>query len=125
MGHQLAFNEFNAQQGTKIILEFSKNPQFNGFDPMSAESINESTVLHKTFLSLSSAEQNKLYLAGKPTVTINGKEIWYVEKVIFFIPEKSISLTDNKIIIDNAEQNISWSGKLKTNTGNEVVFVCD
>ena len=125
LGHQLAFNEFNTQQGTKITLKFTKNPQFNGFDPMSAESINDSTVLHTTFLMLSGGEQNKLYLADKPTVTINGEEIWFVKKVIFFVPEKSMVLTDNKIVIDNSGQNISWSGKLKTNTGNEVVFVCD
>lgn len=124
-GHELAFNEFNAQQGTKITLAFSRNPQFNGFDPMSAESINDSTVLHKTFLRLSGGEQNKLYLAAIPTITVNGEEIWFVEKVIFFVPEKNMVLTDNKIVIDNAGQNISWSGKLKIETANEVIFVCD
>ncbi|MDD2196255.1 MAG: hypothetical protein PHW91_03645 [Bacteroidales bacterium] len=125
LGHQVSFNEFNTQQGVKITLEFKKTPQFKGFDPMSAESINDSTILHKTFLRLSGGEQNKLFIVNQNAVAIIGKEVWFIQKVILFAPEKSILVENNRIIVDVDGKNVSWLGKLKIKTENAIVFECE
>ncbi|MDD3891358.1 MAG: hypothetical protein PHE03_03560, partial [Bacteroidales bacterium] len=125
LGHQVSFNEFNNQQGVKITLEFKKTPQFKGFDPMSAESINDSTILHKTFLRLFGGEQNKLFIVNQNAVAIIGKEVWFIQKVILFAPEKSILVENNRIIVDVDGKNVSWLGKLKIKTENAIVFECE
>ncbi|HCY00514.1 MAG TPA: hypothetical protein DG754_10280 [Bacteroidales bacterium] len=125
LGHQVSFNEFNTQQGVKIILEFKTVPQFKGFDPMSAESINDSTILHKNFLRLSGGEHNELFIVDKNVVTIIGKEVWIVKKVVFFAPQKSILVENNRIIVDVDGRNASWSGKQRIRTENEIVFECE
>lgn len=123
--HQASFNKFNAQQGIKITLVFKKDPQFKGFDPMNAESINDSTILHKTLLNLSGGEHNKLFITNKNVVTIIEGEIWFVKRVILYAPGKSISIKNNRIIVDIEGGNISWTGNLKIKNENEVIFDCE
>ena len=93
--HQVSFNKFNTQQGIMITLKFNQNPEFKGFDPMHAESINDSTILHKTLLRLSGGENNKLFITNKDIVTI----------------------------IDG--ESIFWTGKLKMKDENEIIFNCE
>lgn len=123
--HQVSFNKFNTQQGIKITLEFNQNPQFKGFDPMHAESINDSTILHKTLLRLSGGENDKLFIINKNVVTIIDGEIWFVKKVILFAPEENILIKNNSIVVDIEGRNISWTGKLKMKAENEIIFNCE
>lgn len=123
--HQVSFDKFNTQKGIKIILKFNKNPQFNGFDPMHAESINDSTILHKTLLRLSGGENDKLFVTNKNAVTIIDEEIWFVKKVILFAPEESILIKNNRIVVDVEGENIFWTGKLIMKTENEIIFNCE
>lgn len=125
LDHQVSLNKFNAQQGIKITLEFNQNPQFKGFDPMNAESINDSTVLHKTLLRLSGGENNNLFITNRNTVTIIDGEIWFVKKLILFAPEKSIIIKNNRIVVDIEGISISWTGKLKMKNENEIIFNCE
>ncbi|MDZ7738497.1 MAG: hypothetical protein U5K32_05410 [Bacteroidales bacterium] len=37
--HQVSFDQFNAQNGIKITLNFNQRPQFKGFDPMNPEPV--------------------------------------------------------------------------------------
>jgi len=123
--HKVSFNKFNTQQGIRIILEFNQNPQFKGFDPMHAESINDSTILHKTLLNLSGGENDKLFVINRNAVTIIDEEIWFVKKVILFAPEESIIIKNNRIVVDIDGGNVSWAGKLKMKTENEIIFICE
>lgn len=122
--HDVSFNKFNNQEGVKITLKFKQTPQFEGFDPMSAESINDSTVLHKTFLKLSRGEKNKLFLTND-VVTVIDNQIWFVKEVILFVPEENIILENNQIVVETEKESISWSGKLKVKDQNEIIFNCE
>ncbi len=124
LNHHISLNKFNSQQGKKITLKFYKYPQFRGFDPMHAESINDTTVLHKTFLRLSGGEKNELFITNKDVVTITDKEIWFVEKVILFVPKQNILIKNNRIMIDIEGVTISWSGEIKMKDENEIIFNC-
>ncbi len=123
--HKVSFNKFNTQQGIKITFKFNQNPEFKGFDPMHAESINDSTILHKTLLRLSGGENDKLFVTNKTAVTIIDGQIWFVKKVILFAPEESILIKNNRIVVDIEGENIYWTGKLNLRTDNEIIFNCE
>jgi hypothetical protein len=122
--HQISFDQFNGQEGIKITLNFNQYPQFKGFDPMHAESINDSTILHKTQLRLSGDGNNKLFIINKNTVTIIDKEIWFVKKVILFAPDDSVLIDNNSIAVDIEGKSIFWTGKLRMKSENEIIFNC-
>lgn len=124
LSHQVSFDEFNSQQGMKITLKFNQTPQFEGFDPMSAESINDSTILHKTFLRLSGDDNNELFITDKKTTTIIEEEIWFVREVVLFAPKESVIIENNKIVINTEGIDISWSGTLKMESDNMITFDC-
>lgn len=125
LGHQNSFNNFVAQPGIKVTLNFKQSPQFKGFDPMHAESINDSTILHKTFLRLSGSGNDGIFVTNKEVVTVIDKEIWFVKKVILFAPEKGILINNDRIEIIVEGKNVLWYGKLKMKAENEIVFNCE
>ena len=123
--HELSLGRFNAQPGVKITLNFDQKPQFKGFDPMHAESIDEHTILHKTMLRLTGSGDNALYVENKEAVTIIEGAIWFVNKVILFAPQESIQIKNNKIVVELEGQKLFWSGVLKTKNENEIIFNCE
>ena len=122
--HQVSFARFNAQTGIKVTLNFKQKPQFKGFDPMHAESINDTSILHKTMLRLAGGENNSLYIENKNVVTIIDGEIWFVKKVILFAPEVNVLIKDKTITIDVEGEKILWTGNLAIKTEKEVIFDC-
>lgn len=122
--HQKSYNEFNAQQGIKVTLIFNDYPNFKGFDPMHAESLNDSTILHKTMIRLSGNKSNNLSIMYDKVLTIIDEKIWNVKKVIFFAMKEKILVEDDKIAIDDEGKTISWYGKLGQKTENEIIFNC-
>jgi hypothetical protein len=49
-----------------------------------------------------------------------------VDKIIVFVPEEDIKLTDNKQIeIKNENILISWQGVAKRKNKNEIEIICD
>jgi len=124
--HTKNLNKFYNQSGIKIILNFINTPQFRGFDPMNAEAINDSIVLHSTLLKLKGSNNNELFITGWPAITHYSDQIWYVNSVILFIPEKEVELFDNnRIVIKNENVTINWKGTIKTKSESEILFDCD
>ncbi len=124
--HARNLDQFHNQSGIKVILNFSNAPQFRGFDPMHAEAINDSTVLHSTLLKLKGGGNNELFITGWPAITHYAAQIWHVNSVILFIPEDEVELFDDtRIVIKNESVSIDWNGTLKTRSANEVLFTCD
>lgn len=120
--HKETYQQFIAQDGVKISLIFRQNPRFKGFDPMHAEGINDSTVLHKTMLALSNGKENQLFITHHNVITITDGDIWKVKKVILFVPPENIQITNNTMVINQQNNTISWSGKLQMKTENEIIF---
>ena len=124
--HLKNFDEFQNQKGVKVILTFRNTPQFRGFDPMNAEAINDSTVLHTTLLKLKGNNDNELFISNWPVITYYTNQIWYVNSVTLFVPEKEIELFDNtRIVIKNENLLINWEGTINNKSENEVMFNCD
>ncbi|MFO8087353.1 MAG: hypothetical protein R6T91_06025 [Bacteroidales bacterium] len=123
--HQMSFDKFMDQPGIKINLEFSETPKFEGFDPMNAESINDSIILHSTILKLSNGDENKLFIHYDRAVTLVDKEIWFVRKVILFVSKENIRIENDKLFVDTEKVNIAWTGKLKKKNEKEIIFNCE
>lgn len=120
--HNLALEEFNDQAGVKVSLEYAKLPVIGGFDPMNAESINDSVILHSTILKLSNGEDNSLSINYYRAVSVIDKEIWNIKKVILYIPEESIMVTNDKLHVDIDGVDISWKGTVKMKNDSEIIF---
>ena len=124
--HIKNLNQFHNQNGIKVILNFKNTPQFKGFDPMHAEAINDSLVLHSTLLKLKGGNNNELFITGWPVITHYTDQIWYVDSVILFVPEKEVELFDNnRIVIKNENLLINWEGTIDNKSENEILFNCD
>jgi hypothetical protein len=124
--HIKNLDEFQNQKGVKVILTFNNSPKFRGFDPMHAEAINDSTVLHTTLLKLKGDDDNELFISNWQVITNFIEQIWFVDKIIVFVPEKDIQLTDNKLLeIKTKNISISWKGIIKSKNEDEIVFICN
>ncbi len=123
--HRINLDHFNAQPGIKVIIEFNSIPQFRGFDPMHAESVNDSTILHKTLLNLANKD-NHLFIVNKEVLTHIKDQIWFVDKVEFFVPNKSVIHNDaGKILTSLDGVNIKWKGKILTEKNDLIVIKCE
>ncbi len=123
--HSLNYESFSKQSGIKLILSFKEFPEFQGFDPMHAEAINDSTILHSTLLKLAKGD-NSLNIVNYKTVSVIADQIWFVKSVEIFVPEESISFHDNKLIIsDNSAVEIKWKYIDKIRKGNEYTLILE
>jgi hypothetical protein len=124
--HQKKLNKFQNQNGIKITLRYKQTPQFRGFDPMHAEAINDSTVLHKTFLNLQGNKNNQLFISNKQVLTNYTEQIWFVNTVTLFINKENLELTENKqIIIKTDNISINWEGEVLNTSKKEIEFLCN
>ena len=99
---------------------------FNGFDPMKAESINDSTVLHSTLLKLNGDQNSELFITSWPVITYYARQIWFIKRVVLFVPEDEFDLSDrNRIVIKNSHLLINWKGSIKEKSENELLFICE
>lgn len=123
--HAKNLQQFYNQSGIKIVLHFTNTPQFRGFDPMIAEAINDGVVLHSTLLKLMGSQNNELFITGWPVITHYTGQIWHVDSVILFFPEKEVEISDNRIAVKNENLTISWEGTLKNKSEKEILFHCN
>jgi len=120
----LILQQFHEQPGLKVVLDFETTPNFRGFDPINAISIDEKTVLHKTALRLG-RDDNELFVQNKDLITEIGSQVFTVNRVILFVPEHSIDLDDKRLVIDDEGVAIRWSGKLISRENNKIHFRTD
>ena len=111
---------FLNKSGIKVILEFESTPQFRGFDPMSSKAINDSIILHSSYLSLNNKD-NSLFVKNNEVATIINQQIWFVSKVIFFLERESdLIINGEKIIISKAGLDLKWEGKIIADEKNKI-----
>jgi len=106
--HALNFEAFHNQQGIKLVLSFREYPEFRGFDPMHAEAINDSAILHTTLLKLGKGD-NFLNLVNMQAVSGVAGQIWFVKTVELFVPEQTIRVeNDNLLLSLDGKAEIKW-----------------
>jgi hypothetical protein len=123
--HELNYERFNAQPGLKVVLDFNTVPQFRGFDPMHAESINDSIILHRTLLNLSNND-NQLFITNKEAITFIQEQVWFVRKVLFYLEDKSeLENVDGKFVISTDNIKMEWTGRSDIEQDNNIVIRCE
>jgi hypothetical protein len=116
--------QFYQQPGVKVIMDFETSPEFRGFDPVNAISIDEETVLHKTSLRLGRGD-NEMFVQNKDLITETSGQVFIVNRVILFVPEHSIDLNRESIKIDDKEVTIRWKGELIDRENDKIYFRAD
>lgn len=120
MQREKDYELFLNKSGIKVILEFESTPQFRGFDPMNSIAINDSIIMHTSFLSLNNAN-NSLFVNNYEVVTMVNQQIWFVSKVILFLEKKSdLTINGEKIIVSKAGFNLKWEGKIIADEKNKI-----
>jgi hypothetical protein len=122
--HGINLESFTNQGGLKITLLFKSPPQFRGFDPMHAEAVSDSLVLHTTLLKLGKGA-NYFTAANERTATLIEGSIWKVKSVTFFVPEDKISLDNNTFSYTGQHIQVNWHYTLKTKTDNSYLITVE
>lgn len=123
--HTSNFETFTKQPGIKLILTFQEFPEFRGFDPMHAEAINDSIILHSTLLKLGKAD-NTLSILNYQTISTIADQIWSVKTVEIFVPKESISVNNKKLIVSyNNTIKINWTYVSRIKKGDEYEFTLE
>jgi len=105
--HSVDLESFNNQGGLKVTLLFKSPPQFRGFDPMHAEAVSDSLILHTTLLKLGKGA-NYFNAANERTATLVKGSIWTVKSVTFFVPDDKISLENNTLKYEGEFIQVNW-----------------
>jgi hypothetical protein len=123
--HRKSREMFYKQSGVRLVLEFKSFPQFRGLDPMNAEAVDDSTILHSTLLSLAGGVDNKLFMTNREALTFYEEDIWFVNKVVLILPREEIDIQDDLIAISGKGLNLNWKGRAKIVDEEEIVFICE
>jgi hypothetical protein len=123
--HRKSMERFHDQSGVRLVLKFKSFPQFRGLDPMNAEAVDDSTILHSTLLSLVGGADNKLFMTNRKALTIYEDDIWFVNKVVVILPRNKVEIKDDLIVISGKGLNLFWKGEVVADDNEEVFFVCE
>jgi len=122
--HSINLESFNNEGGLKITLLFKSPPEFRGFDPMHAEAVSDSLILHTTLLKLGKGA-NYLTAANERTATLVKGSIWTVKSVTFFVQDGKISLENNTLKYDGQHIQVNWHYTAETKTGNAYLITME
>lgn len=122
--HIINLESFNNHGGLKITLLFKSPPEFRGFDPMHAEAVNDSLILHSTLLKLGKGA-NYFTAANEHTATLVKGSIWTVKSVTFFLPDDKISLENNTLKYEGQRIQVNWHYIAKTKTDNAYLIAVE
>lgn len=119
--HVINLENFNKQNGIKVTLIFNEIPDFRGFDPMHAEALNDSLIIHYTLLRLGK-ENNHFNLTNYKALSTITEQIWFVKRVSFFVEENDIKLGENRLKCNNGTLDIDWRIVSLIRKGNEYLI---
>jgi hypothetical protein len=87
---------------------------------MSSKAINDSIILHSSYLSLNNKD-NSLFVTNNDVATIINQQIWFVSQVIFFVERESdLIINGEKIIISKSGLDLKWEGKIISDEKNKI-----
>ena len=120
--HAVNLNAFDSQDGVKIKLVFSRIPEFRSFDPMHAEALTDSLILHTTLLKLAKGDNQLCIINHKATTSI-ADQIWFVKNVVLFVPPNVLKFEDGRLKCKFGNVEIDW--KMLNRTESENLLVID
>jgi hypothetical protein len=122
--HMRNLEAFNSQAGRKITLIFNTQPELRGFDPMHAEAVNDSMIIHPTLLKLGKGTNNFTAINQSTAALIN-KQVWFIKQVTFFIPEKSIKFENDAFTCVDKAIAIQWKYSKFKESNNEYLVTLE
>jgi len=106
--HSQHLQAFNGQAGLRITLLFNSFPEFRGFDPMHAEGINDSLVLHSTLLKLGKDSSDYFNLTNQAVLTLINKQVWFVKGITLYVPQDAIQFNGHTLVCNTPNVKINW-----------------
>ncbi len=122
--HAQRFEDFNNQSGTKVTIIFNNFPQFKGFDPMHAEAVTDSVIMHSTLLKLGKGE-NFFNAVNHKAVTQTNGQIWFVKRLSFFVPEREIHFDGNTLSCKNENIDMTWNYVRRIKEGDDYIITVE
>lgn len=122
--HSKHLDAFNSQAGRKITLLFNTKPEFRGFDPMHAEAVNDSLILHTTLLKLGKGT-NAFTAINQGTLTLINKQVWHVKQVTFFVPASAIKFDGNTFTCSDKNMSVNWKFIKQVKQENEYILTLE
>ena len=122
--HSKNLEAFNSQPGRKITLIFTTQPEVRGVDPMHAEAVNDSLILHPTLLKLGKGTNSFTAINHNTLARIN-KQIWVVKRVTFFAPESAIKVENGVFTCVEKALSIQWKYTKLEKTDNEHILTSE
>jgi hypothetical protein len=105
--HKQHLEAFNNQAGFRITLLFKSFPEFRGFDPMHAEAVNDSSILHSTLLKLGK-DSNYFNLTNQAVLTVINNQVWFVRGITLYVPQNAIQFKGQTLVCNTDNVNINW-----------------
>jgi hypothetical protein len=122
--HSKNLDAFNSQPGRKITLIFTTQPEVRGVDPMHAEAVNDSLILHPTLLKLAKGT-NSFTAINQSTLARINKQIWVVKRVTFFVPESAAKFENGVFTCKNDAVSVQWKYAKHEENGNEHIITTE
>jgi hypothetical protein len=122
--HTKNLEAFNNQPGRKITLIFNTQPEFRGFDPMHAEAVNDSLIIHTTLLKLGKGTNNFTAI-NQPTLARINKQVWFVKEVTFFVPESAIKFENTILTVANKTLSVQWKYNSRKESSDEYIITVE
>jgi hypothetical protein len=116
--HSANLEAFNSQPGRKITLIFNIQPEVRGIDPMHAEAVSDSLILHPTLLKLGKGT-NSFTAINHATLARINKQIWVVKRVTFFVPESSVKFENGVFTCTDKAVSVQWKYTEHEENGHE------
>jgi hypothetical protein len=122
--HRKNLDAFNSQPGRKITMIFTTQPEVRGVDPMHAEAVNDSLILHPTLLKLGKGTNSFTAINHNTLARIN-KQIWVVKRVTFFVPASATKFENGVFTCKNGEVSVQWKYAKHEENGNEHIITTE
>ncbi|MBT1709448.1 hypothetical protein KK062_14490 [Fulvivirgaceae bacterium PWU5] len=113
---------FNSQPGRKITLIFKTQPEFRGFDPMHAEAVNDSLIIHSTLLKLGKGT-NSFTAINQSALTRINKQVWSVKRVTFFVPDGAVKYENQVFTCTDKTVSVQWEYSKLEESGNGYIVI--
>jgi len=115
---------FMERQGVQVVLQFESIPQFRGFDPMSAEAISDTLIMHQTFLNLA-REDSHLFVSNEDIATVIQDQVWFVRQAMLFVNEREdIRFEEGRVEVSLPGISLQWDAEMISDEDGRMVFLC-
>jgi hypothetical protein len=122
--HSINLQFFNSHSGFKFTIIFKSPPEFRSFDPMHAEAVSDSLIIHSTLLKLGKGANYFTATNESATTLVNGN-VWIVKSVTFFLPDRQFSLENDILKYEGQHIQVNWHYTILTNVGNQYLLTVD